>query len=107
MQDELDQAEGGVSARILAVNQAGYEDDFALMASGRDLPLLQDTPAENVWMRWNVTWRDVIVLDRQGRFFGVYNLTAHDLRDPRHRADLRAMIRAAAHASTPPRMNEH
>ncbi len=77
MQNELD----GEPIHILGLNEAGLEAGNAEMVEGRDLPLLQDTTADDVWGSWEVEWRDVVLLDRENRRRYVYNLTDHDLAD--------------------------
>ena len=59
-----------------------------------------------VWGAWRVnnlrpeqpgvTYRDVIVLDRENRAVAVYNLTEHSLGDPANYAALKDILRAAA-----------
>ena len=45
------------------MNQTGLQSGNASITAGRDLPWLQDTASANVWGAWNVTYRDVVVLD--------------------------------------------
>jgi hypothetical protein len=86
------------------VNEAGYEAGNATMMAGRTLAWAQDaassTASSAVWALWQVTNRDCVVLDRQGRVHAVYNLTTHDLGVPASYAELKALLLAAA-ASTP------
>ena len=79
MQAEIDALHPAKTVRILGVNAVGQDSDNALMCSGRVLPWLQDTAQQNVWGSWNVTWRDVFVLDAQNRVLRIYNLTQYDL----------------------------
>lgn len=60
------------------------------------LPWLQDTPEVDAWGLWRVTWRDVVILDRENRPVAVYNLTVHDLADPGSYAELKALLLTAA-----------
>ena len=55
-----------------------------------DLPLLQDEA--NVWSDWNVTYRDVVILDGNNEAVDVYNLTENDLSDPDNYAALAALL---------------
>ena len=64
---------------ILGVNGAGHEAGNAENCTGRTLPWLQDTAADRAWEQWGVTYRDVVVLDRENGTVAVYNLTAQDL----------------------------
>ena len=83
--------------QILGVNESGQESGNSGMVQGRLLPLLQDTQQEQVWGgRWQVVYRDVVMLDAQNRRVAVYNLTTHDLNDPANYAELRDLLLAAA-----------
>ena len=66
------------------------------MTAGRDLPLTQDTVAENVWVEWAVDYRDVVVLDVDNIPVAVYNLTTHDLANPTYYAELKQILKDAA-----------
>ncbi len=44
-----------------------------------DLPLLQSTLETDWWEDWQVFYRDVVILDRDGNQVDVFNLTDHDL----------------------------
>lgn len=96
MQRELDQAAGTGRIRILGVNAAGEEQDNGLAVQDRTLPWLQDTPEENAWGDWAVTWRDVVILDRENRKIVVYNLTQHNLVRSAAFDSLRTMLLNAA-----------
>ena len=104
MQREIDAAaipgtDSGI--QILGINEAGQESGNAGMVQGRVLPWLQDTPQEHVWGgRWQIEWRDVVVLDAQNRRIAVYNLTLHDLNDPANYAELRDLLLAAANPTS-------
>lgn len=82
--------------RILGVNAVGAESENGLMTLGRDLPWLQDVPAQDVWTLWDVEYRDVVILDGLNRPVGVFNLTVHDLAIPAEYAALRQMLLDAA-----------
>jgi hypothetical protein len=77
------------------VNASGLEAGNELITADVDLPWLQDEAAVDAWTAWGVTWRDVIILDRQNVVFAVENLTVHSLADPAHREELKALLRAA------------
>lgn len=94
MQNELN-AVYPDSIYLFAVNEVGLEDSTGEMAVFGDLPLLQDTVEENVWGTWAVTYRDVVILDGEGRRVGVYNLTVNDLSDPVMYAALKTMLEDA------------
>ena len=78
------------------VNETGEERDNALACAGRTIPWLQDVPAVDAWGAWQVTYRDVIVLDHENKVVRAYNLTSHDLAIPANYAELRAILLDAA-----------
>ena len=86
--------------RILGVNGAGLESGNASITSGRVLPWLQDTASEDAWGKWQVSYRDVVILDPDGYRVGVYNLTEHDLADPTNYVELEKLLVDAASASS-------
>jgi hypothetical protein len=81
---------------LFGVNGAGHEVDNDAVCSGRSLPWLQDTSQQNVWARWHVNYRDVVVLDGENRVIRVYNLTDHDLAEPAYFAELKNILLQAA-----------
>ena len=78
---------------ILGVNDLASEPGNELITNDRDLPWLQDIDADgdlhsDVWALWDVTERDVIIVDGNNVIAGRYNLTANDLAEPENYADL-------------------
>lgn len=59
-----------------------------------DLPILQDTVAEDAWGDWNAVWRDIILLDENNVRVGVLNLTSNNLGDPANYKKLKDMFEA-------------
>jgi hypothetical protein len=96
MQDDLDAAGLPVQVVIHGINEIGHEVGNPNVTAGRDLPWLQDTVSEQVWASWEITFRDVVILDEQNVPYAVYNLTTHDLSDPNNYAELQALFQAAA-----------
>ena len=96
MQPELDAAAPPVEIELLGVNRIGSETGNASITSGRTLPWLQDTQQQDVWVDWQVTYRDVVILDEENRRIGVFNLTEHDLADTAQYAALKTMLLEAA-----------
>jgi len=66
---------------LIGVNAEGYESSNEDVCDGRDLPWLQDTTDEDVWDTWDVTYRDVIILDGNNELYDVFNLTTYGLSD--------------------------
>ncbi|MBE0566298.1 MAG: hypothetical protein IH621_10095 [Krumholzibacteria bacterium] len=96
LQQDIDGEAWPVAVRIHGVNAVGHESENAYACEGKDIPWLQEILAEPVWADWEVTYRDVIVLDRDNVPVAVYNLTSHDLGEPANYAELKALLQAAA-----------
>lgn len=96
MQQELNAASLPVEVVIVGVNAAGYEAGNVAVTASRDLPWLQDTPAEQVWASWDVAYRDVIILDENNEVYATFNLSQHDLGDPNEFAALKTLFESAA-----------
>lgn len=96
MQKELETENPSTIIRLAGINQIGAESGNPLNCEGRDIPWLQDTTAESVWADWQVTYRDVIILDGENKVVGVYNLTTYDLTNPTNYDELKNLLKAAA-----------
>jgi len=84
MQNNLDTNYPEYDIQILGINGAGLEHGNTSITAGRNIPWLQDvghTGEPNVWTSWEVTYRDVIILDTDNTMVGAFNLTTHDLRN--------------------------
>jgi hypothetical protein len=79
MQTELNTEHPSLGIQILGVNGIGLEAANPNITDGRNLPWLQDVVTEDVWSSWNVTYRDVFVLDPYNQVYAVYNLTSNNL----------------------------
>jgi hypothetical protein len=93
---ELDGERTAFNIEILGINRIGSAPFNALAVAGRILPWLQDTSEAQVWTRWNIQYRDVLILGPNNEPSGVYNLTSHDLAEPANREVLKSMLRSAA-----------
>jgi cyclophilin family peptidyl-prolyl cis-trans isomerase len=72
-------AEGISDVKIAAVSMVEFADrDKVGFFVGNSAPVVQDTTAANVGEAWTVRQRDLVILDRQGRFVSRINLTAFD-----------------------------
>lgn len=65
------------------------------MSALGDLPILQDTTLVDAWALWDVTYRDVVLLDEDNHYVGTYNLTTHSLADPVNYQELHDLIEDA------------
>ena len=90
MQSELAGAGTAREIHILGINAVSEASGNSLITPPR--PWLQDTSAQNVWNRWEVTWRDVIVLDSNNEVAGIYNLTDHSLAVAANYDSLKALL---------------
>jgi hypothetical protein len=81
MQSELRSEYPDLPIQIVGINEYGHESGNPLMTEGRTSPLLQDVDANNngssdVWNdQWDVTYRDVKILNQQNEIVGTVNLT--------------------------------
>ncbi len=90
MQDDFAANFPSLKIQILGVNEndVGDADANAAFCANRDTPFLQDVDANNnqrsdVWYDlWNVTYRDVIILNTENEIVDVFNLTTHGLESP-------------------------
>jgi hypothetical protein len=92
MQVEIDAADTTRSIQILGLNGIGHESGNSAATNGRVLPMLQDIPSQDVWCYWKVTYRDVVILDRENIRVGVFNLTEHSLADSTNFLTLKQML---------------
>ena len=88
-----------LNVEIVGINRNSDAAANVLVTSQRKLPWLQDTTSDAVWAKWAVTYRDVRIVDPQGRLAAVYNLTEHNLSYPVNFATLKEMLLNAAKAT--------
>ena len=96
LESELDETHPELSISILGINEFGHASGNDVATMGRDIPWLQDTDEQNVWATWDITFRDVIIVDAQGVYYASYNLTTYNLADDENVAGLRALLLEAA-----------
>jgi hypothetical protein len=87
MQSTLDVFYPLLDVQIHGINAAGYESGNATFTADADIPWLQDVDSDSnsvsdVWDEWNISYRDVIILDEENKVAGVFNLTTYDLSNP-------------------------
>ena len=92
MQHDIDTVATSRPVSIFGVNGIGEESGNSVTCQGRTIPWLQDVGAVNVWQSWQVTYRDVIVLDHDNKVIRIYNLTTNDLADSAKYAALRGIL---------------
>ncbi len=96
MQNELADEEPGLGIQLLAINESGFDSGLGTMSALGDLPLLQDTDEAMVWDEWDVTFRDVVILNSDNEQVGVFNLTVNSLADADNYEELKALLIASA-----------
>ncbi|MBW2525185.1 MAG: hypothetical protein JRI23_13460 [Deltaproteobacteria bacterium] len=82
MQNEFDAAQPTPPIQILGINNMGASSGNGPMTDGRDIPWLQDTPGDNVWGSWGVTWRDLVIVNSCNEVVQTINLTSNNLGIP-------------------------
>jgi len=106
MQDELTSEYPDKSIQIVGVNEFGHESGNSLMASEGDAPILQDLDDDgnslsDVWRdNWDVTYRDVKIVNQQNELVGTLNLTppgGFNLAEPANYAALKRVLVDVAH----------
>ncbi len=113
LQTELQTTYPILDIQIVGINEAGgYDVANEQMTTGRSLPWLQDVDSDNnqvsdVWYdQWDVTYRDVIIVDGQNQMVDVYNLTQNNLGDPDDYAEMRDKLIDAAMTEQKPWQNQ-
>lgn len=77
---EVNAANTGLRVEILGINRISQAANNHLVAQSLNvLPWLQDTTQQDVWVKWQIAYRDVLVLDSFNRPVLKDNLTSHDL----------------------------
>ena len=92
MQNEFDAMAIDPGIHILGINQVGQESQNDLNCEGRDIPWLQETLSEPVWLPWDVTYRDVVIVDGTNRRLTAFNLTDKDLAIPANYEALKTLL---------------
>lgn len=98
MQAELATSRPDLAIQLLAVNENGRASGNAGMVAGRSLPLLQDLDTNNnglsdVWTEsWDVTYRDVVIVNAENQSLGAVNLTVYNLADAANYSALREIL---------------
>jgi hypothetical protein len=87
--NNVSRVQPGLRVEILGVNRISDAPYNGLILQSMNvLPWLQDTTDQAVWTRWQITYRDVLVLDSLNRPVLKDNLTSHDLGIAANRAAL-------------------
>ena len=68
---------------------------------GVSLPLLQDDNTQDVWTRWGVNYRDVVVLDGENQVAGSLNLSNNSLAEESNWLALKTLLLETAGVESP------
>jgi hypothetical protein len=96
MMGELRKNRTDLNLEILGVNRISASAANGLITAGRKIPWLQDTAQADVWNRWQVTYRDVRILNSQNETAAVFNLSQYDLGQATNYAALTALFLKSA-----------
>ena len=96
MQKDIEAETWSTTVQIHGVNAAGLESGNAVTCQGRTTPWLQDTAAAQVYQKWEVTYRDVIIVNQDNEAVAAYNLTSHNLAVQANYDELKALLQQAA-----------
>lgn len=92
MQAEIDKIDTSLEIKLLGVNETGHESGNEENCRDRIIPWLQDTQDDDVWGSWDVTFRDVVILDDENVQVAVYNLTEYSLLDSANYDSLKTLL---------------
>ena len=92
LQAEIDTSGWGMDVQFLGVNEAGLEGGNPVISLVSTLPWLQETHDEPVWTDWDVTYRDIIILDDRNVPAAVFNVTTYNLAVQANYDSLRALL---------------
>lgn len=88
MQSDFDKHYPSADIQIIGINEFGVGSDSTEITTDRDLPWLQDVDADDngvsdVWYdSWEITYRDVVILDADNEQMSVLNVTSNNLANP-------------------------
>ena len=101
MQFDFDTNYPHLDIQILGINAAGLEGGNEGFTSVADIPWLQDADTNgdsqsDVWVEWQVTFDDVVILDEENVPAGTFNLATYNLYYPVNYIALRQMFISTA-----------
>ena len=98
MQELFDAHYPSLDMEIIGVNEYGRDGNNEGFCEGRDIPWLQDVDSDgngvsDVWYdSWDITYRDVVIVDEANNEIARYNVTDFDLINPANFETLRDMF---------------
>ncbi len=85
-----------LNVEVIGINRSDQAANNGLVVNYQTLPWIQDTNEVGVWNAWEVTWRDVRIVNGRGELAAVLNLTSHNLYDDSNRSLMKQLLRAEA-----------
>lgn len=95
MQKELNAQDPAPPIQLIGVNGIEHSSANDYITKERDLPWLQDTDEVDLWTRWGIQYRDVVILDGDNTPVVIMNLTTKSLSVPENYAELRELLLGA------------
>ena len=93
MQEELNAEYPELNIQLLAIGRDDADaEELAEMSALGDLPVLWDASVEDVWESWDVTFRDVVVLNENNEKVTAFNLTTYSLGEPANYTSLKGLL---------------
>ena len=80
---------------IFGINAIGKESGNDFVTNERDTPWLQDVEGVEAWDLWQVSYRDVYILNSEQELIEQINLTALDLTIAENYDTLKSMLQSA------------
>jgi len=96
LQAEIDSLGWDLDVHILGINGIGFESGNPNIPVVSDLPWLQDIAAVRVWYWWDVTYRDIVILDKDNVRVATFNVTTSNLSLPANYDTLKALLASFA-----------
>ncbi len=96
MQTEIDAEQTLRPVHILGLNDIGLESGNESMTAGQHLSWLQPGVGQNIWIDWQVGYRDVIILGPKNEHIDTFNLSTYNLAEAENYAALRDLLLATA-----------
>lgn len=98
MQRELQATYPLLHVQLMGINEPNQDPGNATTTNGRDIPWLQDVDANSngradaAMDLWNMSFRDVVILDGANQKVGTYNLNQHNLTNSDNYNTLKQML---------------
>jgi len=98
IQNELAAEFSELAVQIIGINESGFESgNHNIIDEGHTLPWLQDVDLDadqnsDHWSAWNVTYRDVVIVDGTNWPVAVFNVTDRSLQETANYAAFKQLL---------------